>query len=399
MFSYYDKLKEKADKYSVKYADRPVYGSIRLEWWNLVGIVRNILNYFTPVKKYDDKVVHISFILPGGMGDVLLSILYISKFIKKLDCNYTLNMYVHQSVSSIKAMIGNVKELSNIYKFKDYKEKQSDITIYIMQYPIIKEYNHSRISSLSKFIFKYVDIVSGFYKSYGTIALEVNQTHKQQQLCLIQNKTRITAMDVGNLVGLSQDDELNIKAPEEGYNIIKELGLENRKFITIQRGVDAKHSTSESIRLWSVENYEKLVVKLKQKYPDIMIIQLGISEERCKIINGTDINLVGKTSFANVMALLDKAVLHIDAECGMVHIRHFLNRKPSVVFFGPTSPKTKGYSENINIRSNICNCEMCEWMIGDWQSRCVATNSSYAPCMDNIKVEDVMTLIEKSHIL
>ena len=378
MFSYYDKLKEKTDKYSIQYAKRPIYGSIRLEWWNLVGIARNIVNHFTPKKFYNDDIVHISFILPGGIGDVLLSILYISKFIKKLDCKYTLSIYVHQSIPSIKAIASNISELSNIYSFKDYKENQSDITIHIMQYPLIQEYNVKRIYKLSKYLYNYNNVISNFYKSYGAISSNVNQTYKQQQLCLIQNKTRITAMDVGSLVDLSQDDNLNIKAPEEGYNILKDLGLENRKFITIQRGVDAKRSSSESIRLWSIENYEKLVSELKQKYPDITVIQLGVSEKRCKIIKGTDINLVGKTSFANVMALLDKAVLHIDAECGMVHIRHFLNRKPSVVFFGPTSPKTKGYLENINIRSDVCNCEMCEWMIGDWQSRCIATNSP--PC-------------------
>ncbi len=50
MFSYYDKLKEKTDKYSIQYAKRPIYGSIRLEWWNLVGIARNIVNHFTPKK-------------------------------------------------------------------------------------------------------------------------------------------------------------------------------------------------------------------------------------------------------------------------------------------------------------------------------------------------------------
>lgn len=121
----------------------------------------------------------------------------------------------------------------------------------------------------------------------------------------------------------------------------------------------------------------------KKQNPNIKIVQLGVSKDRCESVSNVDINLVGQTTFADVLTLLTKSILHIDGDCGMVHLRHFLCKKPSLVLWGPTSPKLRGYPENINLRANVCNCEFCEWLVGErWQTHCIKTNSCHGLCME-----------------
>ena len=149
---------------------------------------------------------------------------------------------------------------------------------------------------------------------------------------------------------------------------------------------------SISTNLIKLDN--ELISLLKSQYPNVKIVQLGSS--RCTQLKNIDINLIGKTTFSECMALLDASALHIDCECGMTHVRHFLSQKPSVVMFGPTSVSTRGYPENINLRANVCNCELCEWLIGgDWQCKCIKTGTNFAPCMHAITPQMVIDAIKK----
>ena len=87
-----------------------------------------------------------------------------------------------------------------------------------------------------------------------------------------------------------------------------------------------------------------------------------------------------------VKALLKNSLLHIDNEGGLVHLRHALCAKKSIVLFGPTSDLFYGYAENENVRSNVCE-EPCEWENAKWNTWCKKIkneNSKISICMKQI---------------
>lgn len=391
MKNYWDRLDAKVAKYKNKYPGSPKKVALRLAYWNAISL----LPKRRKGRKTPPDELHIAFAIGGGIGDIVMGMLFVEKFLAKMDCRYKAWLFVGQSLVSVRSLLAGKSYLSGILDMGDFDEVDFDFSVRLdVQYPEISHVNAPKIDRFSPYLRDYARRCADFCKTYQRMLGGGVSTFLQQSLCLIQNKTRITAMDICGILDIAHDDKLNLKVPPEGYAVLERYGLERGKFITIQRGVDVKNTSSESTRLWSLDSYTRLAMLIGKKYPQLKIVQLGVSQSRCQNIGGTDINLVGKTTFAEAMALLDASLLHIDGECGMVHIRHFLSGGTSVVLFGPTSPKTKGYAENINLRAAACDCTHCEWLIGgEWQNVCLKTWGSPA-CMDAISPAFVMGKID-----
>lgn len=210
-------------------------------------------------------------------------------------------------------------------------------------------------------------------------------------------------MDITGDLNITQDREFKLCVPAEGQEIFKKYPeLEEGKFLTLTRSVDTNNTYQGSTRLWPVESYEKFIKLFKQTYPDYKIVYLGPNRKVCVDLKGIELNLVGKTSFSELLAILDRSTLHFDMECGMVHLRHFLGRKPSIVLFGPTSPKLKGHKENLNIQmEGVCSLPFCEHIIlnGDWARSCLQKDSCEAACMKAISPEKVLKELHNSSII
>lgn len=395
---YFEKLQRRVDKYKIKYKSKPRKAAFKLFWWNFKCLFKRyeITEEYARIKINKNKNLNIAFVCGGGIGDIIISALYISKFIKKIDCPYNSFLFVAQSLSSIKTLLNRHSFAKNICKINELDEQLFDIVIrFEVQFPNISYINKKRVFKKSKFLETYYTAVNKFNQTYSSIIGLCERTYKQQAFLTMLNKTRITGMDVGNFLQLNHNDKIELTPPINGIDILKKYGLQNKPFITVQRGVDVMNKFGESTRLWPVGCFENLISLIKEKYPEITIIQLGVSQERCLSISNVDINLVGKTSFSEVLWILKNSFLHIDGECGMVHLRHFLCAKTSIVLFGPTSPKTKGYKENINIRSDRCNCQFCEWLVGEtWQSYCIKTKNTKSLCMSSITPKNVFAYVD-----
>ena len=407
MNSLLEKLQYKIYIYSQKYNDRYYLIIFKLIFFLIRSLFTKKKNDPTPTipylkKKKNENCLVIGCVLGGGIGDILLGYLYIVKLSQKLDCKHKLHLFVGQSIDSVQSLLNNNQIISSISRMDSLPHnKDLDLLIRLeVQFPNLSFINHNKISRLSRFLIDYKNELKKFEENYLNIVGSGDRTFYQQAFCLIRNKTRITAMDVHEILGLKNTDRLNLSIPDDGNNILQKYNLSKKKYITINRSCDINNKNSESLKLWPVQNFNELTSFLKSKYPEIPIIQLGYSAERCKTISNTDINLIGKTNFAEVMALLHNSFLHIDGEGGLVHLRHFLCAKPSVVLFGPTSPKNRGYPENINIRNTDCPCQFCEWIVGEnWQSYCIKSGSAIPLCMCSISPSLVIKKIEESEII
>lgn len=172
---------------------------------------------------------------------------------------------------------------------------------------------------------------------------------------------------------------------------LKGFGLYGKKYITLQRGINPKLGTNENNKLWPLAYFNELIAKIKAEFPEYTIVQLGESAEHCATLENVDVNLLGKTTWDDIKILLKHSTLHIDGECGMVHLRKALHAGPSLVFFGPTPIDFFGYNGNFNLHTGVCR-HWCAELRDDWEYHCLK-DLDKAPCMYSITPDMAMDSI------
>ena len=99
-------------------------------------------------------------------------------------------------------------------------------------------------------------------------------------------------------------------------------------------------------KLWPIEAYIELGCALLNMNPKIRIVLTGtrneafLAKQFTQNVAGT-INLAGKTSVAELRALMDRANLFIAHDCGVLHIAA-ASEIPIVALFGPTNHRMTG---------------------------------------------------------
>jgi SAM-dependent methyltransferase len=171
----------------------------------------------------------------------------------------------------------------------------------------------------------------------------------------------------------------------QAFSVMSQYNLTQKKYITLHAGATMLDDNSKSnVKIWPLDHWADFCTLCKQNYPDYLLVQLG--GKSAQAIKGIDLCLAGKISFAESIIVLKHALLHIDGESGLVHLRRQLGGK-SVVLFGPTHLDYFSYPQNSNISSHFCG--PCMWMTDDWYGKCVR-NLKEAECMRAIKPETVL---------
>jgi ADP-heptose:LPS heptosyltransferase len=144
-------------------------------------------------------------------------------------------------------------------------------------------------------------------------------------------------------------------------------------------------------RRWGTDKFRELAVRLHRK--DILIVVVGGGGDEAdgnRIVTGNyGLNLAGNTSLAETAAVIEKSVLLISGDSGVLHIGVGLG-KPTVSLFGPGLAKKwapRG-DKHIVINKNL-SCSPC-------------TKFGYTPkcpigarCMAEITVDEVFAAVER----
>ncbi|GBR49504.1 hypothetical protein AA106556_2076 [Neokomagataea tanensis NBRC 106556] len=176
------------------------------------------------------------------------------------------------------------------------------------------------------------------------------------------------------------------------------FGLKPKAYITVHDGWDGnfKIAAQRPTKTVPLEKWTKIISGLKRALPHMTIVQIGgaVGEN----LQGVDVNLKKKLSFAQSTSILAQSALHIDAETGLVHLAAALGVK-SVVMFGPTNVDWFGYPQNANIRPHECG--NCWWSNDAWMDACPLDLPNPA-CTNNIRPDEVvaaaMRLLEASSV-
>lgn len=396
---FYTKLSYRIDRLS-RYKANPYKLAFKLAFWVLrSAITPSFLEKNNRYKGHDTKIIHsmnpnprIAIQLKGGVGDIVLGGLYArSLYLRFPELLMTISLGESQ-LKLANCLFKSHTFYSKLVRDIDLKYEDYDIVIELDVYfpKIIYKNNYTKFENRD--INKYLQALEKFHQQFPTIT-RTDRVPDQMLLMLATGLNRITCMDIDGVIGLSTSSKFPINLDlDNEQRLLEKFPFLKEKYITIGRGVDKNNDWHDSTRLWSVDKYNRWIKLFKQKYPSVKVVQLGVSKDRCEKLD-VDIDLVGLTTFEELLIILKRATIHLDGECGYVHLRHFLTegKGKSIVIFGPTSNVIRGYPENINIRNdNSCELPLCEWIAGgSWQSFCLKTKECRAHCVESVSPEFV----------
>ncbi len=144
-------------------------------------------------------------------------------------------------------------------------------------------------------------------------------------------------------------------------------------------------------RGWPLENFAELASRLNADTGCRVIVVGGPGDRetfaRVRAVFGPDIvDLVGKCSMRETIALLRRSSLFIGNDSGVMHLASAAG-VPLVALFGPQSPVKFGpWSKRAKVIYKGMNCSPCRQK---FFSECSPSSRMRPACMENISVEEV----------
>lgn len=331
----------------------------------------------------DNSSLRIAFYNGGGMGDSIIDVAFIQNLRKILPVDSVVDYYAKSGKVFLKCPF-----LNHIYTdIKKLDKNKYDLVLGNHRFWMVAKFDEKKIKNQTPVLYNFVKYQLDLRNNILRNNNDNNNLYSQYAMLL--GKNRWEQVDLKEITGFNRNNTLYMPLSPEYFSILSRYQLEPKKYITINRGVDSNLGEN-CPKLWPLEHYKKLVILLKEKYPDLKIIQIG-ANNKYGLINA-DLNLLGKTDIEETKILLKNALIHIDVEGGLVHLNHVLHGI-SCVIFGPTSQIEFAYNENINIQSNAC-LHTCCWVIQDWQKECLR-GITPPPCMTETTPENVLAAVSE----
>jgi heptosyltransferase I len=246
-------------------------------------------------------------------------------------------------------------------------------------------------------------IITAFTRNECSIGFKTNSQYKHfiydRVVPHLRSKHELeNFMDLLSPLGININENdkkleyfLNDENRKFAYSFWIENNLENRSVICFHPGCGENGKPRE----WEESNYIELGKRLVNYDSDVRIIVTGspLEVDRCEfIVMGIQrnvINVAGKFSLDDVVALVERVNLIVCSNTGMLHIASCVGTK-TLGLHGPTNPvKWGAYNKNsVLIQSNKL-CSPCLYLGHDYGCKTW-------PCMSHISIDDVFIHIRKA---
>ncbi len=323
-----------------------------------------------------DKIA-IAFEAGGGIGDIIRASAIIHRF-STLYPQVCFDVFINNTETG-EFVFGESKNVRAIYP-------EHMLTLFVRRYDIVY-----KILQIAQPIFKTVNPITDKLSRVRTKVKKIIDLYSacsEKSFYTIANKAVEEGLSFMDILGLTAGLE-DLSSQKISLSMKGENPFTGKRYITVSNGRDPRAGDIISTKCWPNEYWESLLKKIKDRFPNFLIIQVGTSNT-CKLKNA-DYSLLGETTLQGVAAILGGAMLHIDCDCGLVHIAHVLGI-PSVVLFGPSNADYVGYKDNINISAPFCgNC----WHLKQNWDICCPLGYGKAKCMYSITPDLVFDFINK----
>ena len=122
-------------------------------------------------------------------------------------------------------------------------------------------------------------------------------------------------------------------------------------------------STNSMAKRWPIENFVSLIDSIFFAH-DAQVLLIG-SESEVNVAHevskraGEVVDVVGKTSLSDAMAILSVSDLMISNDMGLAHLAPAVGT-PTIVLFGPTNPTTtRPWGANVTVLQRDAECDYC----------------------------------------
>lgn len=370
------------------------YGVDKSIIYNL-GDVFEFNNIFSNLKIQ----IQIAFFVCGGLGDFIV----FSNWLEHLKKRYELEsalidlFFNNDMLAGAKAVFKEGRYINKMYgvdldtEFVNISDSY-DLMMKFSIFPYVQNFFGEKLAYMNAAFLEYViDLQKFGLLNYNYAFCKSPSYYKtcRKLFNLFSGKNYYSFCDVFDNLGITESfvSSVFIDIDEDEY--LQSLGLNDSLYITLNTGENATYIGKGNTRTWPYSNWRRLTQMLKEQYPDIKTVQIGTKTSEFDDISA-GINLAGTTNLEQAKALLKNALLHIDYEGGLVHMRHILRGGTSLVLFGSTSIEQHEYSENINLRTNVCPA--CEWTASDWGFHC-PRGFAEPLCMTSITPKMVMNKV------
>jgi hypothetical protein len=148
-------------------------------------------------------------------------------------------------------------------------------------------------------------------------------------------------------------------------DVLKKYALLGKKYVTVHNGFSLGEVAHNKTSTKSYMKFGEVIKEVRRTRSDLLFVQVGASTS--VPIDGTDLNLIGRTTLPEAASLVSKAWSHLDNESGFVTVASCFGT-PCCVVYGPTSADYYAYEGNIVVRPVACGG--CWWTSKDWMTRC-----------------------------
>jgi heptosyltransferase-2 len=156
--------------------------------------------------------------------------------------------------------------------------------------------------------------------------------------------------------------------------------------------INVNASSVADARRWSSTNFAALADRIHNGLPKVKLLFIGALSERPRVQEVVDkckcspVNLAGKTSLKQVIAILDLADIFITNDSGPMHLAVSLNT-PTIALFGPESPMRYGPlgDKHLAIYKNH-DCSPCITFAQAKKVKC----RQNLKCIEDITVDEVL---------
>lgn len=332
-----------------------------------------------------DDILYISFYPTGGFGDYIISSKLLDEISKMVPCK--IDVYC-ENVTFGKAVYEG-REKVEIFPINTFYSQmwKYDLALKVEHFIHIEKQNANKIAKINPiFMDKLNKLGHGYRTYYPDIEQQWFRENIHFRRCEIKGINRWTELSHEGIFKI-EDQKTWIPMREEYKKRVQELGLNEKKYITLNRGADSMGRSKMQTKVWPLEHYNDFVMLFKNQYPDIEIVQVGASGNAK--IRGVDKYILGE-SLEVTKWILKGSILHLDCEGGLVHLATQLDTKCAVVF-GPTPKHFYEYPQNINMVYEGCN--NCMGTHPEWAFECYK-GLSEPECMYKVTPEIVMKNIK-----
>jgi len=336
-------------------------------------------------KEEDRNLILIAFYPTGGFGDYIISSKVLDELLTYGNCR--IDVYC-ENMTFGKAIYGDRPGVS-VLPYAAYEKSRFiyDLSLKVEHFIHVLECNAPHIAKISP---EWMDQVDLLGRSISHIRPDIGQQWFRENVhfkrCQLKGLNRWTELRHGTVFQIS-DQRTGIYLHKEYLECLQKLGLENKNYITINRGADSMGRSTLQTKVWPEEYYVEFLKLFHKKYSNITVVQLG-SKSNTKI-KGVDLYALGE-DFEVVKWILKRSILHLDCEGGLVHLATQLSTK-CIVIFGPTPMHFYSYPQNINLVSE--KCHNCMGTHSDWAFSCFR-GMKEPECMYSVTADKVMEKID-----